>query len=89
MFKHADQVSIHNKTRLDHAFEGRMGTFLEYTSSGYARIHLDGDPPTATVLVHPESVEHWAPCGCSSLDPRSGCDYVKRALDGAAEKGED
>lgn len=81
MFKHADRVLVHNRTRMDHAFEGRTGTFFEYATNGYARLHLDGDPSTATVLVHPESVEHLAPCGCSSLDPRSGCDYIKRVLE--------
>lgn len=52
-----DKVWIHNKSRMDYAFQDRIGTFVETTSNGYARVHLDGDSPTMRVLVHPESIE--------------------------------
>jgi ribosomal protein L21E len=51
------RVLINNKSRMDHAFQGRTGTAIELTSHGYMRIHLDGDQETQRVLVHPESVE--------------------------------
>ena len=51
------RVLVHNKSRMDHAFEGRTGTYIETVSNGYLRLHLDGEQPTQTVLVHPESVE--------------------------------
>lgn len=51
-----DKVWIHNKSRMDYAFQDRIGTFVETTSNGYARVHLDGDLPTMRVLVHPESL---------------------------------
>ena len=56
------RIIVHNKTRLDHAFEGKHGTFIEMTRPhGFMRIHLDDDRPTANVLVHPESVQEEQP----------------------------
>ena len=51
------RILVNNKSRMDHAFQGRTGTAIELTSNGYLRAHLDGDFQTQTVLVHPESVE--------------------------------
>ena len=54
------RILVNNKSRMDHAFQGRTGTAIELTSNGYLRAHLDGDFQTQTVLVHPESVEFTA-----------------------------
>jgi hypothetical protein len=54
--KSEDKVLVTNKSRLDHAFNGRTGKVIYYpTSNGFAKLHLDGDLPTQTVMVHPES----------------------------------
>ena len=54
------RVRVHNKSRLDHAFEGKHGSVVNPVTNphGYVRIQLDGEP--STVLVHPESVEREA-----------------------------
>lgn len=52
------RVLINNRSRLDHAFQGKTGTVVNpRTSNGFTRVHLDGEPETMTILVHPESLE--------------------------------
>lgn len=55
------RVYIHDRSRPDHAFEGRVGEFLgivSFTGIGFAaRLHLEGEPKTMKVIVNAESIE--------------------------------
>lgn len=57
--KNGDRVKVASPVgKEDKTFEGKTGTFVEYTKPhGFARLHLDGEPETMRVLVHPESVK--------------------------------
>ncbi len=53
-------VVVWSESHPDHAFQGRQGTFLNYTDprighvQRQARLHLAGDPENTAVLVRPE-----------------------------------
>ena len=50
------RVCVHDRTRSDHAFEGRTGRFVNMVGA-FARLHLDCDFAGQFVQVYPKNVE--------------------------------
>ena len=60
--KHGDRVRVTGRGPGDHGEAGRVGTFVEYTPRGFARVRLDPKPGWKNRepdiwLIHPESLE--------------------------------